>query len=207
MTNSNRFDVEPYVTKTPTDSYKAKDADSLDSNLLWYVKSRSQELLDLKPTLYTSLIHSTSVVNPNVKFVVIAGFPDSKNTSIIKQTSNFIVLDQTSLNEISHYEVNEIKLNPYMLYNVCGNDPRINHLSNINLDNLANCVNSAITNWDSSQFKLSKFVKNVINKKITSMEELHTYYVETGLFNKDWVNLVTQPTKTFRKTFLDIFRV
>lgn len=207
LTNSSRFDIEPYVSTIPEQSYIAKEVESLnDANLEWYVGHRSQELIDIKPSLYASLIHSISLAYPSVKFLVISAFPDSNDTSIIRKTDNFIVMDSTSLNEISHYEVNEIKLNPYMLYNLCGSDPRVNHLSTTNHSNLSKIVNQTISDWDSSLFVIQNFTKNVIDKKVKTLKDMHTYYVDTGIFDKEWVALVTKPVAKIRKSFWDIFR-
>jgi len=207
LTNSSRFDIEPYISITPSMAYTAKEVHELtDDNLTWYIKNRSQDLLDLKPTMYSSLIHSVSTTNPGVKFLVVSAFPDSKNTSIVRKTDNFIVMDGTSLNEISHYEMNEIKLNPYMLYNICGKDPRVNHLTMTNHNNLSKVMNQTIDGWDASSFVIHNFTKNVIDKKVSTLEDMHTYYVDTGLFDKEWVASVTMPVVKVRKSFWDIFR-
>ncbi len=192
-----RFDIEPFITERPMEASTAKEYNSLSDMHKWYVTNRSQPVLDLKPTLYTSLIYSLSQKQPNVKFIVISGFTDSKKSSIINKTENFIMLDSVSLNEISHFEVNEHKLNPYMLYNVCGLDPRVNHLTNVNLDNLANSINDVINYWDETQYNKSRFAKNVINTHVRNLDELYVTYVDTGMMYDEWIQIikreVTQP--------------
>lgn len=193
LSNADRFDVEPFVSHTPASAYTAKNYNSLDENLQWYVRSRSAQLVDLKHTLYTSLIHAISQQYGGVRFLVLCGFDDSKGSSIVKRTNNFMMLDRISLNQISHYEVNELKLNPYMLYNITGHDPRVNHLSSVNLDRLATCVNQVLNTWDDSAFKLKYFAKNVINTHVTTMDELYENYVDTGLMYDEWIEMTKIP--------------
>ena len=188
-----RFDIEPFVSENPTEASTAKEFNALSEQHQWYVTNRSNALLELKPTLYTSLIYSMAQKMPNVRFIVISGFTDSKKSSIISRTSNYIMLDSISLNEISHNEVNEVKLNPYMLYNVCGLDPRVNHLTSVNLDNLANSINDVITHWDETYYNKSRFTKNVINKHVKNLEELYSLYVDTGVLNNEWIQNTKRP--------------
>lgn len=184
-----RFDIEPFISERPTEASTAKEFDTLTEMHKWYVQNRSQQVLDLKPSLYTSLVYSLSQKHPNVKFIVISGFTDSKKSSIINKTQNYIMLDSVALNEISHFEVNEHKLNPYMLYNVCGLDPRINHLTNVNLNNLAECINDVINSWDETKYNKSRFVKNVINKHVKNIDELYSMYVDTEVLDKEWIQM------------------
>lgn len=201
LSSIERFDIKPFITTAPSEAWRAKHVDTLnDANLEWYIRSRSDKLLDLKPALYTSWICCLSQQHPDVKFIVISGFADSKGSSVISKTSNYIMLDSISLNEISHYEVNELKLNPYMLYNICGHDPRINHLSNINLDKLANSINDVINTWDGSNYRLDRFVKNVIDKHVSTLDDLHNTYVSTGIFDKQWIEKNTIPVTQIHTT-------
>lgn len=193
LSNADRFDVEPFITHTPASAYTAKNYDTLDENLQWYVRSRSSKIVELKHTLYTSLIHAISQMHPQVKFLVLCGFDDSKGSSIVKKTDNFMMLDRISLNQISHYEVNELKLNPYMLYNICGHDPRVNHLSSVNLRRLATCIYDVLKTWDDRSYKINYFAKNVINTHVSTMEELYEKYVDTGICYHEWIELTKIP--------------
>lgn len=193
LSNASRFDVEPFMTHTPALAYSAKNYDSLDAHQQWYVEHRSTELLDFKPSLYASLVYAVSQNFPGVKFLVMCGFDDSCNSSVVKKSKNFLILDNLSLNTISHYEVNEWKLNPYMLYNVTGHDPRVNHLSSVNLRRLAWCVDNVISFWDRDMFKLNAFSKNVINKHVSNMDELQREYIDTGICYADWVEKTKIP--------------
>lgn len=193
-----RFDIEPFISERPTEASTAKEFNTLSTMHQWYVTNRSQKVLDLKPQLYTSLIFSMSQKIPSVKFIVISGFVDSKNSSIVKKTSNYLMLDSISLNEISHDEVNETKLNPYMLYNVCGLDPRVNHLTSTNLNNLANSINDVIECWDETKYNKSRFAKNVINSHVKNIEELYTHYVDSGILYDEWIQHTKRPV-TFQQ--------
>lgn len=193
-----RFDIEPFITVKPTEASTAKEFTSLTDMHQWYVLNRSQPVLDLKPTLYASLIYTMSQKMPDVKFIVISGFTDSKNSSIIKKTDNYLTLDSISLNEISHREVNEHKLNPYMLYNICGLDPRVNHLTSVNLKNLADSINDVITFWDETKYSKSRFAKNVINTHAKNIEELYSLYVDTGILDPEWIQLTKRPVTSLQ---------
>lgn len=194
LSNTRRFDVEPYITHDPVGACQAKYVKSLNNcNLEWYVENRSDRVMDLKVPLYVSWIYGLSHTNPKVKFIVISGFEDSVGLDIVPDTNNFKFLNKIALNQISHYEIDEIRLNPYMLYNICGHDPRANHMTTPNLLKLANCMNEVITSWDSSSFTLNYFQKNVIDKHITTFDELNTEYIETGLLDKDWVKRTMTP--------------
>lgn len=193
ISHSYRFEIEPFVSLKPTEAATAKEFETLNEMYQWYVMNRSQKVVDLKPLLYTSLIYSMSQKMPGVKFIAISGFEDSKDSSIFIKTSNYLMLDSISLNEISHNEVNEFKLNPYMLYNVCGLDPRVNHLTSINLDNLTNSINDVINLWDETQYTKSRFAKNVINTHVSNLEELYSVYVDTGILDDEWIQNTKRP--------------
>lgn len=194
LSNTRRFDVEPYVTHDPVGACQAKYVNTLNNpNLEWYVQNRSDRILNLKVPLYTSWIYSMSQTNPNVKFIVISGFEDSVKVNAVPETRNFKFLNSFALNQLSHYEIDELRLNPYMLYNICGHDPRVNHLTTPNLNNLADCINNVINTWDSSFYTLSLFEKNVIKNHITTFEELDELYIKTGMLDREWVNKTMTP--------------
>jgi hypothetical protein len=194
LSNTRRFDVEPYVTHDPVGACQAKYVKSLNnSNLEWYVENRSDKVLDLKIPLYTSWLYGMAQTNPNVKFIVISGFEDSVDVNVVPDTANFKLLNSVALNQISHYEIDELRLNPYMLYNICGHDPRVNHLTTPNLNKLAHCIDNVINAWDSSLYFLKYFEKNVIRTHITTVDELDELYIKTGILDRDWVNRTMTP--------------
>lgn len=206
LSNPSRFDVEPFVTHTPALAYSVTDYDALDENQKWYLEHRSEKLVKLKPTLHTSVIYTMSQKHPGTKFLVMCGFDDTIGTSIIKKSNNYLMVDNISLNKISHYEVNEWKLNPYMLYNVTGHDPRVNHLSSVNLMRMAMCVDNVISYWDGSMFTLNAFSKNVINKHVSNMEQLKREYVDTGLCYQDWIDRTCIPVDKTRGSLWHKFK-
>lgn len=194
LSSTRRFEIEPFVTENPIGACQAKDVKFLnDPNLEWYVRSRSDKVLDLKATLYTSWIYSLSQKNPEVKFIVISGFEDSQGSSVISKTQNYMMLDKFSLTQLSHYEVNELKLNPYMLYNLCGFDPRVNHLTTVNIDKLAYCISEVIDTWDSSNYTMNQFSKNVINDHASSYDDLVELYVKPGILDEEWIKATMAP--------------
>ena len=193
ITNPFRWDLEPYLTQDPSRASTVTDLDSPNCNLddidylKWYLMARSTKLLDSKATLYIAFIHSLSIKFPNVKFIVMSSFKESLASSLAQNSNNFMHLNRVSLNELSNHEWDLLKCPGKMFHDIYGVDPRINHMTNPNLAQLASVLHRAITTWNSLEFTKDNFLKNVVNQLVTTHEETILHYVNTNLITNSTV--------------------
>jgi hypothetical protein len=187
VSSPERWDLEYYLTKEP---HKAGTVSSLrnpncqlddQDHLRWYVTSRSLKLIENKAALYMSYVHSLSVKFANTKFIVLSSFKESLNSSVIKKTSNFTHLNTISLNELSNQEWDLANCPSEMFYPIYGVDPRTNHMTNPNLNQLAKILYRVITTGDDSTFSKDSFFKKVVNKLVITHEDSLLNYINTNL--------------------------
>jgi hypothetical protein len=103
---------------------------------------------------------------------------------------NFIITEKNFIekkNELSNYEWDLSNCPSKMFHNIYGIDPRTNHMTNPNLEQMAKVLYKVITTWNNSEFTKDNFFKNVVNRCVTSYEDVILHYVNTKLITNSIV--------------------
>lgn len=193
LTHPGRLDLEDQITVDATSAYKVHNRRSIESLpdpefAKKYRDSRSKDVIDRKHILYLSFLKVLAEQHPNVKFLAIPAFPEVQEAPLIKGSNNFLFVNTLFLMDISNYEWNKWKIAESAMMDILGFDPRTNHLTTPNLQELANSINDVINFWDISKLDKLRFKKNVVAKNVLSVEDVYTHYVDTGLISKEWTD-------------------
>jgi hypothetical protein len=116
-----------------------------------------------------------------------SSFKESLSSSPAVNSNNFMHLNNISLNELSNYEWDLSNCPSKMFHNIYGIDPRTNHMTNPNLEQMAKVLYKVITTWNNSEFTKDNFFKNVVNRCVTSYEDVILHYVNTKLITNSIV--------------------
>jgi hypothetical protein len=139
----------------------------------WWMVNQDHEVMNINQLGYISLVKNIATAMPNVTFVCLSnsnvpnnnlGGPNPENflisyTYLFDISLNEIILDEPIKNELHSYWTSYTKF-----------DPRTNHLTNPNLQILADVLAEAITNMDISNLTYDKFQQKIA-KKITSKDQ------------------------------------
>lgn len=203
LTHPERLDLEDQIKGNISSAYKIqfkKTVGDLEDSLFYikYQMKRSKDILKNKHLLHLSFIKSLTLYKPKTKFLVIPAFREVQNSFFISNTENFLFANNLYLTEISDYEWNYLKIKGEAFQDIFGLDPRTNHLSNPNLDELAQTINEIIDTWDLRKFNKKRFKKNIISHPVSTVEDFFSYYVDTGLIDKERFDSL-MPNKTKKK--------
>jgi len=203
LTHPGRLDLEDQIRGNVSSAYKIqhkKIISTFDDSEFYisYQMKRSKDLIKNKHLLHLSFIKSLALDKPKTKFLVIPAYQEVQNSFFISNTENFLFANKLCLMELCNYEWNYLKLKGEALQDIFGLDPRVNHLTNPNLIQLAISVNETIDNWDPRKIDKNRFKKNIVFKSIATIEDVYLNYVDTGLIDKariDSLNPIKQKKK------------
>lgn len=209
LTHPNRLDLEEHITKDISSAYKINHSKSIktlnDSDFfIKYNNNRSKDLIANKHILYLSFLKALATENFKTKFLAIPAYKEVQDSLLLTNTENFLFLNKTVLMEISDYECDFLGLNGEALQNIFGTDPRTNHMTNLNLEELSLAVNDVIDTCDINYFYKKRFKKNIVCERVRTIDDVYLHYVETGLIDKtriDDLNNIIDTNKK-RKWFL-----
>lgn len=204
LTNPSRLDLEEFVTSNATSSYMIHHKRSIEKLndkdfLVKYHDKRSKDMIENKHILYLSFLKVLASQNPEVQFLAIPAFPQVQTASIIENTSNFLFVNKLCLMDISNYEWNYWKVKEHAIMDILGFDPRTNHLTNPNLRELANAINEVINSWNINHLYIKRFKKNIINKDVSTVEDVYKHYVDTGLISKENTDMLKLNNNTLKR--------
>lgn len=187
LTSSVRIDLEYTITEQPTFGWLTNNLQRFPNPdfVKEYLLNRSMDIVDNKHLLYISFIHMLSTQLPETKFIVIPGFPKEAKINFKLSTHNFLFLNSFSLQKISNKEWNWFKVSMKSFERIFKIDLRENHLTVPNLKQLASMVEKVIKHWDSTYYVQDEFFKKIINKKVSTIDDIYKYYVLTGLINEE----------------------
>jgi hypothetical protein len=201
LTHPERLDLDYQIKKDTTSACKIHDSASINTLpdpefVKKYQLYRSNDIIENKHILYISLIKALADQNINTKFLVIPAFFEVQQNPIFKNTDNFLFVNGLFLEEISAREWNKFKITKTSVMDVLGFDPRTNHLTTTNLQELATAINEVIESWDISKLYKSRFKKNIFNKNVLTIDDIYRHYIDTGLLSKEWTEyLISQSFK------------
>lgn len=195
LTHPGRLDLEHQITVDATSAYKVHNRKTIMSLpdpefAKKYSKYRSEDVLVNKHLLHISFVKTLAQQHPKTKFLVVPAFPEVQQAPLITNTENFLFVNDLYLMDISKYEWDKWKINEGAIMDILGFDPRTNHLTNPNLQELAVAFNEVIDTWDKSKLYKTRFKKNVVNKNVSSVEEVYEHYVDTGLISREWTDFL-----------------
>lgn len=161
--------------------------------LEWWMGNVDLSLEALNHDCYVHALKNFAATRPDVKVILLMNSdydPSKQNSLPLGVLPNNFFKPDIFLNEISEHEIIG-KRNYKEWTKVTTYDPRINHLSNPNLDILSDRVLEIIHDGDMQYFKYEYFQKNLF-EIITTKEQYHSY-IDHGLLDYDTnihVNLV-----------------
>lgn len=193
LTHPNRLDLEEQITKDISSAYKISHSKTIKSlsDPNFYIKynnNRSKDLIANKHILHLSFLKALAAENLKTKFLAIPAYKEVQYSPLSMNTENFLFLNKMFLIDISNYEWNYLKLKGEALQDIFGMDPRTNHMTDPNLEELSLSVNEVIDNWDINYFYKKRFKKNIVYKSVSNIHEVYEHYVETGLIDKNRID-------------------
>jgi len=134
----------------------------------WWMVNASHTAESLSQAGYVHTIKNYAATRPNCKFVVVSSIKLHNLLDLGNPVSNFFYANNLFLDDISRNEISDKEYQYWDWVEFVRHDPRINHLTNPNLEILANAVTNTlatgdITHMTSAKFK-SKFIEKITNK-------------------------------------------